>query len=76
MPEIQKSTATSYALDNTQPQAEQRFSSLEALFDPGTIRQLEAIGVDAGWNCLEVGGGGGSIARWRQRASGQRATSP
>ena len=29
-----------------------------------TIRQLEEIGVAPGWSCLEVGGGGGSIARW------------
>jgi hypothetical protein len=31
---------------------------VEALFNPGTRRHLEAIGVAPGWRCLEVGGGG------------------
>jgi hypothetical protein len=38
MPEPQELTAPTYAFDNPSPKAEQRFSSLEALFDPGTIR--------------------------------------
>ena len=37
---------------------------LSAVFDPGTIRHLEACGVERGWHCLEVGGGNGSIASW------------
>jgi SAM-dependent methyltransferase len=53
-----------YILDNAAEQAGQRFTSLEACLDPATIRHLEAIGVAEGWHCLEVGGGGGSIARW------------
>ncbi len=53
-----------YVLDNTAAEAEQRFASLESCYDPVTIRQLEEIGVAPGWRCLEVGGGGGSIARW------------
>jgi SAM-dependent methyltransferase len=53
-----------YVLDNTAAEAEQRFASLESCYDPVTIRQLEEIGVASGWRCLEVGGGGGSIARW------------
>ena len=32
--------------------------------DPGTINALKAIGVSSGWDCLEVGAGGGSIAEW------------
>jgi len=32
--------------------------------DAGTIRYLEEIGVSSGWRCLEVGGGGGTIAEW------------
>ena len=56
---------SSYVFDNAdeQPTA-QRFASLEALYDPHTIRTLEATGFDAGWHCLEIGGGGGSIATW------------
>jgi len=56
---------TSYIFDNAaeEPTA-QRFASLEALYDPRTIRFLEATGVGPGWRCLEVGGGSGSIAAW------------
>ena len=53
-----------YVLDNAAAETEQRFASLESSYDPFTIRQLEEIGVAPGWRCLEVGGGGGSIARW------------
>ncbi|MDQ6907521.1 MAG: SAM-dependent methyltransferase, partial [Chloroflexota bacterium] len=54
-----------YIFDNAaeQPTA-QRFASLETLYDPRTIRFLEATGVGSGWHCLEVGGGSGSIATW------------
>jgi ubiquinone/menaquinone biosynthesis C-methylase UbiE len=53
-----------YIFDNAAPQAGQRFSSLETLYDPWTIRHLEATGIGPGWRCWEVGGGGGSIAKW------------
>lgn len=55
---------TRYVLDNASEQTGQRFTSLETCFDPASIRQLEHVGVTEGWSCLEVGGGGGSIARW------------
>jgi SAM-dependent methyltransferase len=41
----------------------ERLNLLESALDPGSTRHLEALGVSRGWNCLEVGGGGGSIAR-------------
>jgi hypothetical protein len=53
-----------YLLDNAAPQTQDRFASLQALFDPVTVRHLEAIGVGPGWRCLEVGAGNGSIADW------------
>jgi len=53
-----------YVFDNAAPQASQRFASLETIYDPWTIRHLEAVGVGPGWHCWEVGAGGGSIARW------------
>ena len=53
-----------YALDNSSRQALARFPALSDAFDAGTQRHLDAIGIGAGWTCLEVGGGGGSIARW------------
>jgi SAM-dependent methyltransferase len=53
-----------YALDNAGREASARFAALAAMYDPGTIRHLEDRGVGSGWHCLEVGGGGGSIAAW------------
>jgi hypothetical protein len=40
-----------------------RFAALSALFDSSTMRHLADRGVAPGWHCLEVGGGGGSIAK-------------
>lgn len=53
-----------YVFDNEWEKERERLAGLEAVYDPGTIRHLEAIGVAEGWRCLEVGGGGGSIAEW------------
>jgi SAM-dependent methyltransferase len=53
-----------YVLDNAAEQTAARFAALPSLYDPGTIRHLEQLGVGAGWRCLEIGGGGGSIAAW------------
>jgi SAM-dependent methyltransferase len=53
-----------YALDNAGREASARFGALAAMYDPATIRHLEDRGVSSGWHCLEVGGGGGSIAAW------------
>jgi SAM-dependent methyltransferase len=54
----------SYAYKNARAGQGERLRLLEELLDEGTIRQLEARGVDDGWRCLEVGAGGGSIAAW------------
>ncbi len=43
---------------------EERPGTFERERDPATIRYLEEIGVSAGWRCLEVGGGAGTIAEW------------
>src|SRR5690348_16766904 len=53
-----------YLLGNRWREQRRRLAALEAWFDPGTIRHLEALGVAPGWRCLEVGAGGGSVARW------------
>ena len=53
-----------YSFDNAWVSARQRLRGLEARYDPGTIRHLETIGVGHDWHCLEIGGGGGSIAEW------------
>lgn len=56
--------SSGYLLDNGAREAPARFEVFSALFDAGTIRHLEACGVEGGWHCLEVGGGSGSIASW------------
>jgi len=53
-----------YVFDNAEQQAQQRMAALPALYDPGTIRHLTQLGVGEGWRCLEIGAGGGTIARW------------
>ncbi|MGH8999638.1 MAG: hypothetical protein ACRDY7_09630 [Acidimicrobiia bacterium] len=42
--------------------------------DSSTVRHLEALGVGAGWRCLEVGGGGGSVGRWLGERVGSDGT--
>jgi SAM-dependent methyltransferase len=60
----QEPPMSQYIFDNAASQASQRFGSLEALYDPRTLSMLEATGVGPGWQCLEVGAGGGSVAAW------------
>ena len=56
---------TSYIFDNAaERDTEQRFSSLESLYDPLTTRHLVATGIGPGWRCWEIGGGSGSIGLW------------
>ncbi|HEU4593138.1 MAG TPA: methyltransferase domain-containing protein [Steroidobacteraceae bacterium] len=55
---------SAYLLDNANAKSDTRMDVLARLFDAPTQRALERVGVAAGWHCLEVGGGGGSVARW------------
>jgi SAM-dependent methyltransferase len=64
------SAATPYLLDNADAIAADRMSALARLFDPPTHRALEKAGIAGGWQCLEVGGGGGGIARWMPQRVG------
>jgi SAM-dependent methyltransferase len=41
-----------------------RLEAHEALWDDATFRRLDGVGVGAGWRCLEIGAGTGSVARW------------
>jgi SAM-dependent methyltransferase len=40
-----------------------RLGYLAKVFDPGSLRVLDRLGISSGWRCLEVGAGSGSIAR-------------
>jgi SAM-dependent methyltransferase len=53
-----------YLLDNQQAEAGERFEALAELFDPGTFRHMEELGVRPGWRCWEVGAGGPSVPSW------------
>jgi SAM-dependent methyltransferase len=53
-----------YSLSNAWENARQRLALLEQYLDPITQRRLSDLGLGKGWHCLEVGGGGGSVARW------------
>lgn len=55
-------TERGYLLDNAQPEAGQRFDALSALFDPGTLRHVDALGIAEGWRVWEVGAGGPALA--------------
>src|SRR5215470_17301474 len=59
-----KAAAVGYVFGNEGKEAPTRFAALSALFDPGTKQHIEARGLRPGWRCLEVGGGGGTIAAW------------
>jgi hypothetical protein len=48
-----------------------RVQTIGAVFDDNTFAHLGAIGVGAGWRCLEVGAGSGSVARWLAGRAGQ-----
>ncbi len=53
-----------YRFDHAWQEERARLAGIEATFDPWTIRAIEAANPQHGWCCLEIGGGGGSIAEW------------
>ncbi len=59
-----------YVFDQAWEQERERLAGLEGRLDPGTIRHMGEIGVGAGWRCLEVAGGAGSITRWLSQRVG------
>jgi len=52
-----------YLLPNRDAAAGIRLRALAELFDPWTLRRLDALGLAAGWRCWEVGAGGPSLPR-------------
>jgi len=60
-----------FLFENAGQPTSKRFTSLESLYDPWTIRHLEATGIGPGWQCWEIGGGGGSIAAWLAERCGK-----
>jgi SAM-dependent methyltransferase len=59
-----------YILDNAATSEYQRLDLMSKILDPWTTGYLRALGVGAGWHCLEVGSGNGSVAEWLCAAVG------
>jgi SAM-dependent methyltransferase len=57
-------TSSPYVFDPAWERELERLRSLERLFDAASQRHLAARGVTAGWRCLELGCGAGSLAVW------------
>jgi SAM-dependent methyltransferase len=53
-----------YIYDQGFSEERTRLASIESLWDPGSRRVLDGLGIGAGWRCLEVGAGGGSLVEW------------
>lgn len=53
-----------WAASQTDASERRRLHLLEARYDPLTFRRLDALGPSAGWSCLEVGAGSGSVTRF------------
>ncbi|SEC59997.1 Methyltransferase domain-containing protein [Streptomyces misionensis] len=58
-----------YLLDNRQREAGERFDAFATLFDPTTFRHIEALGIEPGWRCWEVGAGG-TVVSWLAEKAG------
>ncbi|MEU4042176.1 class I SAM-dependent methyltransferase [Streptomyces antibioticus] len=63
-PVPQTSARQTYVFDPVWEKETERLRTNEAIWDPGTLERLAALGVGPGWNCLEIGAGSGSVARW------------
>ncbi|MDT7708458.1 MAG: hypothetical protein QOG20_4065 [Pseudonocardiales bacterium] len=53
-----------YLLANAQDEAGERFRAFAELFDPVTVRHLDALGLGPGSRVWEVGAGGPSVPSW------------
>jgi SAM-dependent methyltransferase len=43
------------------------YASLADLFNPSTFRRIDALGIQPGWRCWEVGAGGPTVPAWLAR---------
>ena len=59
-----------YLSDNAWVHSRERLALVERVLDEGTKRHLLARGLSDGWQCLDVGAGGGSIVEWMCRRVG------
>ncbi|MFF5085465.1 class I SAM-dependent methyltransferase [Actinoplanes sp. NPDC000266] len=57
-------TSSTYMFDNSTKDAAQQVRLLADILDPHTQAVLGNIFMDDDWRCLDLGSGGGSVARW------------
>ncbi len=55
---------TDYVLPHSIPQEDERLTLMSRMLDPQLFFRLDQLGVAAGWRCLEVGAGNGSVSQW------------
>ncbi|MDH6142187.1 SAM-dependent methyltransferase [Kitasatospora sp. GP30] len=67
-------TADRYVFDREWEREHERLAALEAVYDGVTLDRLARLGVAEGWQCLEVGCGAGSVARWLAERVGTRGS--
>lgn len=68
-------TTNEYIFDeHEQNQELPRLRMIEELLDPTTIRHLERTGIVAGWRCLELGAGAGSVMKWMRSVVGENGS--
>ena len=53
-----------YILDDASAVEYKRLDLMSKILDPWTRGYINMLGVGEGWQCLELGGGNGSIAEW------------
>lgn len=53
-----------YVFDNDSVHSREQHRCLADAYDAATFARLADTGVTRGWRCLEIGSGGGSVARW------------
>jgi len=61
---MRRITVKPYIFDNSSALEYKRLDLMSKILDPWTREYLTALGVGAGWHCLELGGGNGSITEW------------
>ena len=60
-----------YVYDPAFEEERARLAGMEAQWDPGTFRHIEALDLPPDPSCWEIGAGGGSVARWLAERAGR-----
>jgi SAM-dependent methyltransferase len=63
-----------YWFDNSLADEASRLRLLEEIADPRSIRLLGGLHIESGWQCAELGAGGGSMAAWLADQVGDRGS--